>query len=415
METLLKKKSIVYFFLASIVLLQFVITGTNPLELHANWSSHELLVDYSYGFIRRGLMGSLVTLLSRIFQADIYTVIIFTKLAGTIVFVALLFFYIYYFIKHTNARYAVVMVTLFVAMGGFSFYFLAWGEMDIYLLALTITACFLIIKDRFLWLVPFLVAACVMIHEGYVLMYFGIIIAILFYRATVDEDPKKRKKYWIILLSTGLVASILFIYFYFFSTQVSSIHIDEVIRKTKQVLNEDFHIPDLKYIYVGNSEPNFAMWVDGKPTGHFLVRVLAVAMNTIVCLPIIIILFNFWKTVISKNAERNKRLIIVLCVASQLLTVPLVISHLDQARWFYDVVFFNFLFITAVICIGDKSILFAAEKYFKPTVITVAVIIFYFIICSFMDMQKINELYFQPISFFLKPFVQLIGRENLHL
>lgn len=85
--------------------------------------------------------------------------------------------------------------------------------------------------------------------------------------------------------------------------------------------------------------------------------------------------------------------LIKLCLCAQLLTLPLVLTQTDESRWFYDVVFFNFLFITSVLCIDGKNLSFATDKHFKPSVGKAVLIVFYFIFFLHPDLQFINQFY----------------------
>ena len=283
-----------------------------------------------------------------------------------------------------------MMILLFIALGTIGFYFDRWGELDMFLISLSLLACFLIIRDKFLWLVPLLVAVCVMIHEGYVLMYFGIIMALLLYRAAVATG-KNKKKYWICLFATGLIASILFVYFYFFSVSVSSVHINEILANEESILGVPSLVDHMNYIYTGISKI---------PTEFFYLNIFVVTMNLLVCLPVILIMIDFWRMVIQQNTDKRKKILIALCISLQFLTIPMVLIQTDQARWFYDFVFFNFIFITSVICIGDKEFSHAAEKCFSPSVGKAILFVFYFIFFLNPHIQTISCYYLDP-AFYL--------------
>ena len=393
MKALLRNKKIILLFFGLIVLIQYLILGGSALMRLTGWPSQELTVNYSFGFIRRGFIGSFITLISRLFPIDIHTIIVFTQLFGTIVFVGLLFFIFFYVMKKNDNASTIQIILLFLAMGSIGFYFADWGEMDIFMLSISLVSCLLIIKDKFIWLVPLLTAVCVMIHEGYVFMYFGIIVALLLYRAAMETNLEKKKKYWLCLFSTGFLAASLFIYFYFFSISISKNHIDEIIANAEHILNSQVYTNNLKYIYEGNTLPNSPMWVNRAPTHEFFIRMFAVMMNTLVCLPVISILNDFWKMVMKNTPDKKRRRLIALCLSCQMFTIPLVLMQTDQSRWFYDIVFFNFLFITSVLCIGSKEFSSAAETHMKPTIGKVILIAFYLVFFSNPNLQLISQHY----------------------
>ena len=396
MKAFLKSKKATNILLVWIILMQYLLIGGSPFSMQLGWPSHQLMANYSYGFIRRGFMGSLVALLSQAFQTDPRTIIFWTQFLGTLVFAAFLLFFLFYFIKRIDGSFARMMALFVAVMGGASIYFYDWGELDIFMIPLTLIVCLLIIKDKFLWLVPFLVAVCILIHEGYVLMFFGLIVALLLYRIAFGASQEIQKKYWICLLLTGLTAFGLFIYFYFCSVQVSKDHIDEIIRNAEQILRVPLQIENLYYIFAGTGLPQNAMWVDGKPTFEFIIRMICVFMNLIVCLPVIVLLVGFWRMVLRSNEDKKKKILLVICLACQLLIVPLVLIQTDEARWFSDFIYFNFLFIASVLCIGDERFSSAAEKYFKPTVVKVILITSYFIFFLNPELQTISDHYRRP-------------------
>ncbi len=396
MKEFLKRKSIFGLFLGYCVLIQFLMLGSPENALIVEWPAHELTANYSYGFIRRGLMGTVVQLVSQALRADTLEIIFLTQFMGTIVFVALLIFFFFLILKKTNTAASKMMILLFVAMGGIGFYFFRWGEMDIFMISISLVSCILIIKSKYIWLIPFFSAVCVMIHEGYVMMYFGIIMALLLYRATMEEDKDNKKKFWICLFSTGILTTALFIYFYFFSVSVSKVHIDEILANAEQNLRILLQEVNMRYIYAGDGLPSAAMWVKGKPTDEFFIRMVILCLNILVCLPIIILLIRFWNNVLRHTIDRRRKVITIVCLAFQLLTIPLVLVQTDQARWFYAVVYFNFLFTSSVMCIGNKEISLAASKFFTPSIGKWILFVFYFLFFMSPHLQSISSYYIPP-------------------
>jgi hypothetical protein len=403
MKAFLKGKKAIFIIYGAIVLIQYLILGGLFVSKPLGWSSLALTLDYSYGFIRRGFIGTFINFISQALRVDVLPVILFTQFAGTAVLTALLFIFFFMIIKRTERASVKIMVLLFLALGPIGFYFEDWGELDIFLISLTVIACILIIKDRFIWLIPLIAAVCIMIHEGYVMMYLGVIIALLLYRSGVETDKIKQKNYRTCLFSTGLAATFLFVYFYFFSVSVSRDHIDKILVNAEQILNisfqeNDWALSNAKYLYAGSGLPSNPMWKNGLPGISFYPRMFSVLMNILVCLPVILMLIDFWKLVILGTSDKKKRIILALCISLQMLTIPLVLSHSDQARWFYDVVYFNFLFITSVISIGDRQFTLAAEKCFAPSPGKVVLIVLYFIFFLNSNTQLISRFYQIPAT-----------------
>ena len=159
-------------------------------------------------------------------------------------------FFIYIAFRTKDIRLNILLL-LFASTDLIGFYFWDWGEPDVVMIPITIIACILIIKNKYIWLIPVLLSLCMMIHEAYVMMYFSVVIGLLFIRYT-SSSGKDKKRYLSCLLTTGLLCSLLFIYFYFFTVYSLKIpkseflHIVFTRNPTLQTIEIDFWSEPLK-------------------------------------------------------------------------------------------------------------------------------------------------------------------------
>ena len=63
-------KNFQMYIISLLALFQVVENIRNPFVLFSDWQSTELTVNYTYGFVRRGFMGSITYAVSQIFSLD---------------------------------------------------------------------------------------------------------------------------------------------------------------------------------------------------------------------------------------------------------------------------------------------------------------------------------------------------------
>lgn len=87
------------------------------------------------------------------------------------------------------------------------------------MIAVSLAGVLCLVRERFTWLVIPLSALGVMFHQGYVFMYFNLILVLLWYRVCSlwGRNKKKARYYLLLLVLAFLIGSALFLYFEFFS------------------------------------------------------------------------------------------------------------------------------------------------------------------------------------------------------
>ncbi len=347
------------------------------------WQSQELTMDYSYGFIRRGLIGSFVTLIRNCFNIDYPVAIKTVQDIGFVLFAATILLFFYALLKNKNEKACCYIVLVYISLDQIGFELNAFGLLDTYIMAITFLMVFLIVKDKLLFLIPFLAGICVMIHEAYPMMFFGVIVALLIYRFCYAEDKMAQFKYAVVFIATGLVVSILFIYFYFIHPRLDNPDVEAILALCTERLGAEFKHGTLINIWLDPapvSDPDHAvslMWQDGKPTSLFYIYTMLPIFNLIICSPLIVQVVRFWKGIIHNDSSKMKKLLLFISSLPVFLVIPLIIFHLDQARWFYDVIFFETVVIGSIFLINANNERKVLSKLTEIGILKILLFLFY--------------------------------------
>ena len=203
------------------------------------YNSTILAFSYKYGFISRGLAGTIYQWLDAILPVNLiaYDMVLRFTLIVTIAFYALFFAFCYQCMKRCEGKYlgrvqylilfyAVFVVSMFAYKRNF-------GRLDLYLMAFTVMGVMCLIAQKAEWLIiPFSII-CVMYHQGYVFMFYNVLLALLVYRLLSVENKKSRVYYGVILVISLLGCAALFLWFEFFSHTDGARYVDEIIANAK--------------------------------------------------------------------------------------------------------------------------------------------------------------------------------------
>ena len=350
------------------------------------WHTQELTMDYSFGFIRRGLLGSWVTLIKDALKIHYQDAILIVQNLGVLLFFSAILLFFHRLLKNENEKSFFFIILLYMALDHIGFELTQFGLLDTYMMAITLLMVYLIIKDKALFLIPFLTGICVLIHEGYPMMFFGIIVALLIYRLCYAEDNKSKYRYIGVLVLSGLIAGVLFFFCYFVYPRITNHDIETVFAFCKQKLsNDDFDASNIRYFWFdktlipGTREADGRMWVDGHIQKRFFILMRIVLLNVVVCSPLIVMTFLYWQRIIKNESKPYRKILLTLCSLSVLLIFPLIIIHCDQGRWFYDIVFFEIVVISSISLLNRHNERNTLAEMSKFSVIKVLMLSLYFI------------------------------------
>lgn len=314
-----------------------------------------LAFHYGYGFISRGFMGTIFLLVDKIFpgnQMNYDGVMAFT-LVTTVLYIALLLWFFIVVLKKCSldicnkTKYMVLFFTMFAVSMFITKY--NFGRYDMYCLMLSILAAILIIYEKAEWLVIPLSAFGVMIHQGNVFYLLNIILVLLLYKACSTEG-KKRVKYIGLLGGSFVVASVLFLYFEFFSRTNGTAIYETIVEVAKglrfdgdihediidhEILGIDLSDRELKYRYKNFVEfPIFCLFMS----------------------PYLVMAFQFFKNLVKKaetKLEKWKYFFVAIGVGTM---VPALIMKCDFGRWMFIIIAYYFVVILSLLAMKDKLV-----------------------------------------------------------
>lgn len=386
-------KFFILLFVVAVQLLYFVFVHGN-LKLANDWQSIELTLSYSeYGFIRRGLIGELALRLAELFGFELsYNYLSYFVLFFLLVFTVAVSVFFWFIIKSSETEeknIVFLLLLLFVVFGGISFYFCDWAEPDIYMILLTLVSAVCVIKDRFLFLIPVNCALCTMIHEGYPMMFFIIIMSMLFYK-WLSKEKTAPDKYFYTILFSGLVTSVLFVYFYFFSKINDNITLDYMHKRALDLTFVE-QKQNLEYLFFNGSAPKYGFWVDGRPTRYFFRNIINVVLNIILYSPVLFVLYRIQKRTVLKCGDVKEKIKYIVLFAGFSFVIPLFVCHTDTGRWMMDFWIYEFLLFAFLIITKDEKFIDSIHSSITNRKILVFVPV-YFIIGLSMDKEQINSM-----------------------
>lgn len=314
-----------------------------------------LSFNYSYGFISRGLLGSLYLWLNDVLPFDILNfegVVNVTFIATTII-VAVMFLLAYVIVKKCDDIYLtnVEYVIMFFAMFFVSMFYSTrnMGRPDVYMMFLTFIGLFLIIYEKFEWLlIPLAILSC-MIHQGYVFMFYNIFMYLLAYKV-LSNTGKKQKKYIIILAISFVAVAILFLYFNFFSHVGGPEIYDDIVALASMLGDEGEYFDILINHEILGIDP----WEEEWPSHIYnFVELPAFCMFT---LPYLILGFRLFKNIINAAETKLDKFKYALIPICALTIVPCYILKIDFGRWVFSGTAYFSLVILTLVALKDKIV-----------------------------------------------------------
>ncbi len=338
------------------------------------YNSTILAFSYKYGFISRGLAGTIYQWLDSILPVDMiqYEAVLYFTLIVTLAFYVLYFVFCYQCLKRCSEKYlprfqylilfySVFVISMFAYKRNF-------GRLDIYLLALTIIASICIITEKMIWLVVPLSAICVMYHQGYVFMFFNILLALLVYRLFSAQSKKMRIYYGLVLLLSFLACSGLFLWFEFFSHGNGAKYVDEIIANAT-AMTKPFH--GMKYHDTLIDHEILGIDLSDVEYPYRVMNWIEIPIFIAIISPYIVIVYKLFKNIIAKASTVMDKRKYQFCAIASLTLMPLFLMKCDYARWVFALVSYYGVVLMALVAMGDEivarelSLLFGKikEKY----------------------------------------------------
>lgn len=320
-----------------------------------SYNTTMLALSYEYGFTSRSLLGTLYHLLDAVLPLDLidYRAVVATAYVATILFVLFVEYFLYRCLRCCEGEMvkygeylALILSLCLVSTFSFPYNFF---RVDIFMILVSLLGVLCLVKERAQWLVVPLSALGVMFHQGYVFMYFNLILVLLFYRALSwwKEDRRKARCYGLLFALSFLVGSVLFLWFEFFSRSNGAAFFDTIKSEAEKLSYDGIYHSTLLYHEV--------LGIDLTSTEEEFSRVNAVQilMCGIVCLPMLVFAVRFFAGLIKKAkgaSEKWKYLAVALGAATIL---PDFLLKIDYGRWMAAVVVYYVGIVLALLAMKD--------------------------------------------------------------
>ena len=311
--------------------------------------------SYKYGFISRGLLGTVWLFLDEILPWNLMNYNSIYMLSKIVLGIYFLVFFMFYIVclkkckkeEQHNMRYLIVFLSIFV----FPMYLSdnVFGHLDVYLVILSMLSVLLIVIEKAEWLVIPLCIVAECIHQGFVFMNINIVLVLLFYKMMIYPKEKKKKYIWIFFI-TLISVSILFLYFELFSHVQGENVYGEIVQlsKTLSPTGNDFNKSMVNHEILGED-------VFADEWRYHVYNYHEFPVFVVLFLPYLIIGFSFFKNLI-KGKKKGDFWAYLAFIAGSLTVLPEMILKVDYGRYMYVTCVYYIAMIMALISLRDKNV-----------------------------------------------------------
>ncbi len=330
-----------------------------------NYNSTILAFSYQYGFISRGLIGTLYQWMDGIIPIDLmnYENSIVAILVITLVFYSFFLFFIWKCMTLVEEKFRPVLGYVFVFFVINLVPMFAhkrnFGRIDLFMLLFSAIGVLCIWTKKTIWLVIPLAILSVMVHQGYVFLYFNILLAFLFYEYEKNNDCKLG----VLLLVIFVICSALFFYFELFSHGSGKENVDEIIRNATALSRDGKYHETL---------------IDKEILGKDLTEVeLYMRVENLIELPFFLLFtspywlsgISFAKRVVCRAGSMKENWMYRLMFMGGLTTLPCFLLKVDYGRWFFAVISYYVILLVGFVIKKDnlvtQELLVEKEKWIE--------------------------------------------------
>ena len=358
MSQMPKKKQISRF-MWLLILLSCAIFFMDYDERVLPYNSTILAFSYKYGFISRGLAGTIYQWIDHILPVNMidYAMVLRFTLIVTLAFYVLFFAFCYQCMKRCQEEYlgrflylilfyAVFVVSMFAYKRNF-------GRLDLYLMALTVIGTMCLIAKKAEWLIVPLSMISVMYHQGYVFMFYNILLALLVYRLLSEKEKKARIYYGVILLVSLIGCSALFLWFEFFSHTDGVRYVDEIIANAKAMTKPfngmTYHdtLIDHEILGIDLSDVEYPYRVMNWIEIPFFIAIIS---------PYIVLAVKLFRRILARAQGKTERLKYGFLAIAAGTLLPLFLMKCDYARWVFALISYYCMIFLALVAMGDRIV-----------------------------------------------------------
>lgn len=353
------KKKQISRFMWLLILLSCAIFFLDYDERVLPYNSTILAFSYKYGFISRGLAGTIYQWIDSILQVNMidYAMVLRFTLIVTLAFYVLFFAFCYQCMKRCQEEYlgrflylilfyAVFVVSMFAYKRNF-------GRLDLYLMALTVIGTMCLIAKKAEWLIVPLSMISVMYHQGYVFMFYNILLALLVYRLLSEKEKKARIYYGVVLLVSLIGCSALFLWFEFFSHTDGVRYVDEIIANAKAMTKPfngmTYHdtLIDHEILGIDLSDVEYPYRVMNWIEIPFFIAIIS---------PYIVLAVKLFRRILARAQGKTERLKYGFLAIAAGTLLPLFLMKCDYARWVFALISYYCMIFLALVAMGDRIV-----------------------------------------------------------
>lgn len=353
------KKKQISRFMWLLILLSCAIFFLDYDERVLPYNSTILAFSYKYGFISRGLAGTIYQWIDSILPVNMidYAMVLRFTLIVTLAFYVLFFAFCYQCMKRCQEEYlgrflylilfyAVFVVSMFAYKRNF-------GRLDLYLMALTVIGTMCLIAKKAEWLIVPLSMISVMYHQGYVFMFYNILLALLVYRLLSEKEKKARIYYGVILLVSLIGCSALFLWFEFFSHTDGVRYVDEIIANAKAMTKPfngmTYHdtLIDHEILGIDLSDVEYPYRVMNWIEIPFFIAIIS---------PYIVLAVKLFRRILARAQGKTERLKYGFLAIAAGTLLPLFLMKCDYARWVFALISYYCMIFLALVAMGDRIV-----------------------------------------------------------
>ena len=371
-----------------------------------SYNTTMLSLSYEYGFTSRSLLGTIYHILDKIIPVDMMNYHAATVFATvvTILFIGFLLFAAFGFLWYCSddSVKLVEYLSMIVLLNVITTYSYPYNllRVDIFMIGVSLVGVLALVSGRAEWLVIPLSALGVMFHQGYVFMYFNLILVLLFYQMLTVEG--KRAKYAIYFGVSLALGSVLFLWFELFSRTNGDAIFDKVVSEATALSFDGIYHSTLLYHEV------LGIDLAASETELMMINRVHFPIFIILILPYIILFGRLFINVIKQVDTKLLKFKYIIVAIGSATMLPDFLMKVDYGRWVVSVIVYYFVIVLALIAMGDAYIKNEAIKIgaeCKSKLWFIILIIYPVLLYPFLDVD---------IDAFLRHFAGLINDTFLH-
>ena len=347
------KKSEISRFIIMLTILDIVLFVTNFKGKFRSYNSTMLALTYRNGFTSRSLLGTIYHAIDKITpfnMIDYDMAMLFAEIVTALFFVFIIYFSYRCMVlcnkEHRKIVQYLLLILSIITIPTFSYPY-NFFRVDLFMVWVSMIAILVLAKGKHDWIVIILACLGMMFHQGYVFMYFNVILVAVFYKILSEE--KNRKKNIIVFILTFVLGSALFIWFELLSRSNGAEFFETVRGEAENLSYNGVYHTTLLYhevlgIDLSASERNLAK-ANISETPIFLLLIL----------PYLILLVKFFAKLIKRGYGAAEKIKYLAIAVGSLTLLPDFLLKVDYGRWFMSFFFYYAGIILFLVLMKDEK------------------------------------------------------------